>query len=421
MQNVLHNVLDCGLELAVRHEPERRAEAMEIRLFAGFAHEPADKLGIANLTQQTVDKGADSMDGKALHDAFDAIGASQCSWGGREACGFTALCLPEYVDRCVELHAAMLRRPTFTDQSCEVAVELARQDLLVLQDDPQSLADKLIARLAYGPVLGRHVGGEKETLDSMTADDFRSFWRDHFQAGRMMVSCAGPVEPQKLIDCFERRFDGFGAAAITAREHFAVEFQPGASHQEKDCEQEQIALAMPGVAVDDPLYPVQRILIGVLSGGMSSRLFTEVREKRGLVYWVSAWHERPRGAGMIFVGASTTPQRCHETYETIIAELNRVGDDVTEEEVQRALTGIAVRADIRGDVTRALCTQQADDLFHLGRPVPWEEKLAQLRAVTVDDVRGFCKDYLSTDRVSVVTLGPRSLSEQDAQVQEATS
>jgi len=421
MQNVLHKVLDCGVELAVRHEPARHAEAMEIRFFAGFAHEPAGKLGIASLTQQTVDKGAGAMDGRALHDAFDAIGASAGSWGGREACGFTALCLPEYVDRCVELHATMLREPTFADQSCEVAVELARQDLLALQDDPQALADKMIARLAYGPVLGRHVGGEKETLDTIVADDFRSFWRDHFHAGRMLVSCAGPVEPQRLIDCFEQRFAGFGAARPSGRERFAVEFQPGASHQDKDSEQEQIAIALPGVAVDDPRYPVQRILIGVLSGGMSSRLFTEVREKRGLVYWVSAWHERPRGAGMLFVGASTTPQRCHETYDTIIAELNRIGDDVTEEEVQRALTGIAVRADIRGDVTRALCSQQADDLFHLGRVVPWEDKLAQLRAVTVNDVRGFCKDYLSTDRISVVTLGPRSLAERDAQIQEATS
>jgi predicted Zn-dependent peptidase len=142
---------------------------------------------------------------------------------------------------------------------------------------------------------------------------------------------------------------------------------------------------------------------------MSARLFTEVREKQGLVYWVGAWNDNPRGAGMIFLGASTTPQRCDKTYETLIRELKRVGEDVTEEEIQRALAGIEVRADIRADVTRSQCAEQADDLIHYGRPVPWEEKLAKLQAVTVDDVKQYAAKYLTEDKLSVVTLGPRGL------------
>ena len=420
MTETMHKFLDCGAELAVCHMPDRRAQAIQIRMIAGFAHEPPDRLGVAHLTQQTADKGTNAYDGRALHDAFDAIGASHSSWCGREAAGFTALCLPEYTERTIELHAEMLRRPVFADEACDVAVELARQDLLVLEDDPQALADKLIARQAYGPVLGRHVGGEQDTLESMSADDIRRFFRENYSAQRMQVSVVGPVPPDRVAGWFEQYFEGFGAGEPAGREHLAVRFDATMTHHDKTTEQEQIVLALPGVAVADDAYPAQRILLGVLSGSMSSRLFTEVREKRGLVYWVSAWSEHPRGAGMIFVGASTTPQRCDETYQTILAELSRVGDDVSADEVERALTGIAVRADIRGDITRALCTQQADDLTHRGRPVPWSEKLAQLEAVTVADVRGFCKAHLLMDQVSTVTLGPGALERSTTTTQTAT-
>lgn len=390
-------------------------------MFAGFAHEAEDKSGIANLVRQTLDKGTQSYDGKALYDAFDAIGASHSMWCGREASGLNSLCLPDYVERCIELCAEVTRRPLFEADACEVAVELARQELLALEDDPQALADKLIARQAYGPVLGRHVGGESASLASMSPDDFRSYWRECYSAGRMQVSSVGPVDPQRICDWLEAVFEGFGPAKAMGRETFAVEFETATTHHDKPTEQEQIALALPGVSPADEDYPVQRILLGVLSGGMSSRLFTEVREKRGLVYWVSAWHERPRGAGMMFVGASTTPQRCHETYDTIMAELARVGEDVSDDEVQRALTGIAVRADIRGDVTRSLCTQLADDLMHLGQPVAWEQKLAALEAVDVKRVRAFCREYLRCERVSVVTLGPRSLQEEPNAAQAVSS
>lgn len=410
MSKPVHQFLSSGVELAVLELPERRAQAVEIRVLAGYAQEPADKLGLANVVQQTLDKGTESLDGRALADEFDAIGAGHSSWTGREFSGFTSLCLPEYFERNVELHAAFLCRPTFPAEFCEVAVELARQDLLNLEDDPQGLADKYITQQSYGPVLGRHVYGEKQCLDSFTRADFERFWRDAYSAGRMQISTAGPLGADEVASIVERHFGAFRPSQPKGRETYPVEFRAVTTHHARETEQEQIVAAFPGVAMDDPAHAVQRILLGVLSGGMSSRLFVEVREKQGLVYWVSAWHEHPRKAGMIFVGASTTPQRCHQTYETILRELQRVGQDVTDEEVERARTGIAVRTEIRNDVTRSQCSQLADDLAHFGRPVAWEDKLAALNAVSVRDVKEFCARMINVDSLSVVTLGPRALS-----------
>lgn len=409
MSNTVHRILNSGIELAVLELPERRAQALEIRVLAGFAQEPADKLGLANLVQQTLDKGTQSYDGRALADEFDTIGAGYNSWTGREYSGFTSLCLPEYFERNVELHGEYLCRPTFPEDFCAVAVELARQDLLNLEDDPQGLADKFIAQQTYGPVLGRHVCGEKRCLDSIHRADFEQFWFEAYAAGRMQISAAGPLAADQVAAIVERHFGEFRPGQPSGREGYPVQFQAVTTHHPRETEQEQIVAAFPGVAMDDPSHAVQRILLGVLSGGMSSRLFIEVREKQGLVYWVSAWHEHPRKSGMIFVGASTTPQRCHQTYETILRELRRVGEDVTEEEVERARTGIVVRTEIRNDVTRSQCSQLADDLVHFGRPVAWEEKLGALSAVSVREVKEFCGRMIDVNSLSVVTLGPRAL------------
>jgi predicted Zn-dependent peptidase len=148
---------------------------------------------------------------------------------------------------------------------------------------------------------------------------------------------------------------------------------------------------------------------------MSARLFTEVREKQGLVYWVGAWTENPWKSGMVLVGAAAMLEHCAQVYDTLLRELERVGQDVTAEEVERALTGIAVRADIRAAITRVQCNEQADDLFHYGRPVPWEEKLARLQAVTADDVRDYCGRHMANGGMSVVFLGPHPLAADGAE------
>lgn len=410
MSEHTHLQLACGIELAVLHLPQRRAEALDIRVLAGLADEPADRLGLARLVEETLDKGTQQRDGRALSDAFDEIGAMTSSWCGREMTAFSALVLPEYFARCVELHAEFLRTPTFPTDACEVAVELGRQELLTLNDDVQALCDKYIARQALGPILGRHSAGERATLDATTREDFLRFWRENYAAGRMIISAAGPLEPQVVAECVERCFAGFGSTERANRAPRAVEFQAIATHHAKDTEQEQISIALRGVPVNHADRPAERLLLGVLGGGMSARLFTEVREKQGLAYWVGAWSENPRGSGLLLVGAATTPQRCQQTYDTLLRELQRAAGDVSAEEVERALAGFLVRADVRGDQTRTRCSEQADDLIHFGRPVPMEEKLDRLRAVTFEQVRDFAARYVARAPRSVVTLGPEPLT-----------
>jgi predicted Zn-dependent peptidase len=408
--------LTCGMDLAVMPMPERPIVAVAIRLLAGYAFEQPEHLGVAHVCDEAIGKGTAKRDGRALNDAFDEIGATHGSYAGRESFGFSCLCLPEFVPQVIDLLAEMIRTPSFPQEACEVAVELTRQSLAALNDEPQDLVKKLLHRQAYGEPLGRHPLGENETLDRIGREQIVDHWCRFFRGPNMQCSITGAVEPDLAADLLDRAFDAFvpdpqtAGAAGSRPVPPPLRFTPGRRHHDKDLEQEYVALCFPGSAVTDVDFPVEQVLVGVLAGGMSGRLFTEVREKQGLVYWVGAWSDHPRGAGVIHLGASTTAQRVDQTYTTLLREINRLSEDLTDAEVQRVITGIVAQAQTRGDVSRARATRLADDLFYYDRPIPIEEKLARIEAVTVNDIRQYLEAH-PRDRLSVVTLGPRELEE----------
>ncbi len=406
MEKITHKTLPCGIELGCVEIPQRRVVAIQFRVLSGTAHEPDDHLGLARLIQETIDLGTEKRDGRALSDAFDEIGASHGGWVGREASAYHSVVMPEFLDRAVELHAEYLRTPTFPNDKVEIAVDLTRQEWNALQDDAHGLADKLIGAQAYGKYLGRHTLSEPEFLDRIERQNLIDHWTGTYSAGRMQVTAGGALDTDGLIDLLEKYFAGFGSNQPDGRSHFDVNFLPRHIHHHKDLEQQQIGIAFPGTAATTSDYPVQRVMLGVLSGGMSSRLFTEVREKLGLVYWVSAWGEKPRGSGMIFLGASTKPQRCQETFAALLREVDRLNKDLTDTELDRVSRGIVARLQTQGDTTGARCNELAEDLFQFGHPVDRRVKIDRIKAVTVDNIHKYLSDHPRSP-LSVVTLGPR--------------
>lgn len=403
-----HRVLPSGVELAADLLPERSTVALTFRLLAGVADEPAELTGIGCIVERTISKGTHKYEGRALADAFDALGAQWGTASGRQSMLVRVLCLPEFVGEVVDLVAEMMCRPTFPEEACRVAVRLAQDSRRHLEDDPHEVIRLMIQRLTLGPVYGRHIGGELETLERITPELVREHWKRVYHAGRVQVAVAGPVHPEHLAERIDRAWAGLGDPRPAGRGLADVEIRAARRHAARDLKQQHIAIALPGVSKDDPRFAVEQVLLGVLAGGMSGRLFTEVREKRGLVYWVGAWHEQLRGRGVIHLGASTTPQRCEKTYRTLLRELERIGEDLTEEETDRARHSLIAHALTEDDLTRARAASLSDDLFHFSRPVGLGAKLEAIQAVTVKQVRAYARS-LPRDRLCVATLGPREL------------
>ena len=142
MTDFAHDCLPCGIEYGVAPLPGRHVVSFQIRMLAGTCAEPADKLGLARIIEETIDKGTKRRTGRELSDAFDVIGAAHRSGTGRETTTFTCTVLPEHFERAVALHAEFLRTPTFPADAFTVNVELTRQELIALEDEPQAIVDK---------------------------------------------------------------------------------------------------------------------------------------------------------------------------------------------------------------------------------------------------------------------------------------
>lgn len=407
-EQFVHEVLPSGVEFAVDVLPARGTVALSFRVLCGLADEPEELTGLSGIVERTLSKGTTKYDGQALASAFDAIGAQWGSASGRQSTLVRVLCLPEFLERAVELVAELIVRPTFPDEACRVAVELALEERRQLDDDPQSLLQIALQRLALGPRFGRHGGGELDTLPRITPDHVRAHWQRCFHSGGLQVAAAGPVQVERLRRQLEREFAGFGSSIARGREAADFAFTPGRAHRHKDLTQEYIGLSLEGAPKGDVRFPAEVVMLTVLSGGTSGRLFTEVREKQGLVYWVAAWHEQPRGRGLISMGASATPERCDKAYETLLRELQRISEDLSEDEVARARHQIAAHSDTEDDLTRARAGGLSDDLFHFSRPIGQRAKLDAIAAVTTADVKAYALS-LQRERVCVATLGPCEL------------
>ena len=404
----VHQSLPCGVEFAADLLPKRHTVALNFRILAGLADDPLDQTGISAIVEQTLSKETRNYSGPRLADAIDRYGSQWSSLCGRQSTLVRVLCLPEFVPQAIDLVCELIAYPTFPADACRVAVELSHQELKQLEDDPDDLVRVMIQLLTLGPVYGRHVIGTPESLARLTPDGVRAHWRKFYSAGRLQVTAAGPLDADAVMRRLDDNLRGFGDSAPLGRHPASVTFQPQREHRQKDLEQEYIALAFPGAARHSPDFAVEQVLIGVLSGGMSARLFTEVREKLGLVYWVSAWHEQPRGCGFVHLGASTTPERCQKTYDTLRNELARLALDVTDEEAARAKNSLIAHTHTEDDLTRARAAGLSDDLFHFGRPIGQEQKLDAVRAVTRARVAAYAERF-ANPAMCVATLGKKDL------------
>lgn len=404
----IHRTLDCGIELAVVPLPGRHTVAAELRFLVGFVHEPEDKLGLNYVLEETIAKATAHRSGRELSDAFDAMGARWTSWAGREATGYSFTCLPEYFDKTLALHGEYLCEPHFTDRDVDITVRLTIDEMAALEDDAQDLAGVLFNRQVYGPTLGRHVLGGRETVAGITCDDVKRFWKAHYNTGGMQVAVAGPVDPDEVAAGLERAFGGLGSSTWSGRAAVPWTFEPQCSHHDKDVEQQQIGICYLGATLDDDRRHAQKAAMAVLSGGMSSRLFTELRERQGLVYWVTAWTEHPRGVGIVYLGASTKPGRAEQTYFTLLDQVDRLAGDLEENELRRSIDGLVAKVHTRGDATRAWCSEVADSIFHYGRILARAERIERLQAVTLGDVQTYLTEFPRND-LSVLTLGPKQM------------
>ena len=384
-----------------------QSAAMMLLLPAGSATDPERRQGSATVLSDLVLRGAGDRDSKALIDHLDSLGLQRGNSVGVYHTHFTCAAVSSKVIGALGTYADIIRRPILPKVGFEAARDLTIQALAGIDDEPRQKLLIALREHHFPAPLGRNPIGRKEDLESLTLRQCRSDHARRYHGGGAILAVAGNIEFDTLIIQAERYFGDFDGKSPTMPE---VTPLSGHRHfEEQTSEQTHIGLAYSSISEADPDYYVMCVAIEVLGGGMSGRLFTELREKRGLVYNVSAGYAGLKGLGAILCYAGTSNDRAQATLDCLRAELHRLSDGITAQELERARIGLKASTIMQGESTSSRAAGIAYDYFLRGRIRTLDEIKAAIDAVTLDRIN----DYLRTHppgALTVVIVGPKELT-----------
>jgi predicted Zn-dependent peptidase len=417
MPPILTRSLSCGMPLIIEPIDGVRSVGLSWLLRAGSAVDLPEREGASALYGELLLRGAGDLDSRAHADALDRLGAGRSADVGTFHVKVGASMIAERLPEVLPLLADMVLRPRMDAESVEPARDMALQALESLADDPQERA-LIAARARHQPApINRSGLGTPEGLAALTRDELVRGWRAAARPGGAIMSIAGAVDPGAIIPLIESLLGAWTGEAASIRLGAAA--PRGYAHEVDQSNQVQVILLHDAPAEDDPSCLLERIVINTLSGGMSGRLFTEVREKRGLCYSVSAGYATDRvpagvpggGYGRVLAYVGTTPERAQESLDVLHAELERINTPagrITESEFARAVIGMKSRLVFSGESTSARAGALAGDFHRLGRPRSLDQMAAAIDRITLDQVNAYLAGR-KLGRLTIQTLGPAPL------------
>lgn len=409
MSGIQTITLDCGLTLVAERIAGVRSLGLTWFLPAGTARDPDDRIGISAMWEELLCRGAGTLDSRAQADAFDRLGVSRDADAETFGHVITATMLGSRLPDALPLIIDMGLRPRMDADAVEPARDLCLQAIDSLADDPQERVMKLLREKHAPSPINRSGLGTVEGIEAVTAEELLPRWRERALPGGGVIALAGDVDAAKAAAQLNTLLKGWSGAATEVT--WGKSTTRGYHHEPDETNQAHIAIAWDAPSENDLGCWPERVANSVLSGGMSGRLFTEVREKRALCYSVYASYgaDAKYGRGVAYVG--TTPQRAQESHDVLMAELNRINTPagrVTKAEFDRAVVGMKSRLVMSGESSSARAGALARDWRKIGRARTLTEMARQVDAVTLDQVN----DYLSArtlGEITIATIGPEAL------------
>lgn len=410
MNKITVRTLDCGMPLVVEEMAGVRSAALSWLVPAGVATEPQGKPGLCPMWAELLMRGAGDLSSREHADALDRLGVGRSAEPGMQHLRIGATMLGTRVLEALPLIVDMVRRPRMEGESIGPVRDLALQAIESLKDDPHARAG-LAARSRHFPgPFNRSTLGTVEGLNAITRTDLVEGWVARARPGGSIFGLAGAVEPDaaarklnELLKDWSGSWPEAVPAGMPAR---------GYAHESDESNQVQIIVLMDGPREPETTSILEKVVVSVLSGGMSGRLFSEVREKRGLCYSVAAGYSGGKQFGAVEGYVGTTPERAQQSLDVLMAELARINTpagEVNQSELSRALIGMKSRLVFSGESTGARAASLASDLHRLGRPRSLDEMAAEVDAVTLERVNQYLAGR-KLGRTTVQTLGPAALA-----------
>ncbi|MFL5873969.1 MAG: M16 family metallopeptidase [Solirubrobacterales bacterium] len=395
--------LDSGVRVVTEEVPSVRSVALGLWVRTGSRNETPAQAGVSHFLEHLLFKGTARYSAIEISERFDGLGASVNAATGKETTHLHARFLDEHTEEVFDLLAEMMLAPTYPDIDSERQVVL--EEIAMYDDEPQDRVHDVLAEAVFGThPLGRRVLGEPEVIASVPVPDIEDYRSSRYTAPQIVVGAAGHLDHERIVEMAKRLVnppEGGGGA-----DEADLESESRLCFLSKDTEQYHICFGAPGLRRDDERrYPLA-VLDAIFGGSTSSRLFREVREKRGLAYSVGSYNEQFTDQGLVATYVGTREDNVEEACSIIGAELARLRTEpVSEEELVRAKESVKGRLVLSSESTAARMTRiSRATLF--GLPIEsLDEMLAKVDAIAVDDLTELAQELYGADRLSAACVG----------------
>jgi predicted Zn-dependent peptidase len=396
--------LASGVRVVTEEVPSVRSVALGLWVRTGSRNETPAQAGVSHFLEHLLFKGTPRFSAIEISERFDGLGASVNAATGKETTHLHARFLDEHTEAVFELLAEMLLAPTYPEIDSERQVVL--EEIAMYEDEPQDRVHDVLADAVFGShPLGRRVLGEAEVIASIPIPDIEAYHHARYSGPQIVVGAAGHLEHERIVELAERLVD---PPANGSEPPPAAALDGGARlcFHAKETEQYHICFGAPGLRREDERRFPLAVLDSIFGGSTSSRLFREVREKRGLAYSVGSYNEQFTDQGLVATYVGTREDNVEEACSIIGAELARLrSEPVSEEELARAKESVKGRLVLSSESTAARMTRiSRATLF--GLPIEsLDEMLARVDATTVEDLTALASELYAAERLSAACVG----------------
>ncbi len=398
--------LPNGMVVIAEPMPWLESVAFNFAVRAGGRFDPPDRLGLANFVCEMVQRGAGDMNSRQFLERLEHLGVDYGSSVTNDHTHFYGALCADQLSEAISIYADVLRRPTLPADQVEDARRVCFQEIAGLEDDLASQVMNALYLLYFGDPDGRDVHGTMESVARITADDIGDFFAQYYRPDELILAVAGNVEWDALIATVQELFGDWSPVQTPE-----PEIHPGPHgtiHIPFESQQTHIALAFPSFRMDDPLFYHASAQVGILSAGMSSRLFHEVREKRGLCYSVYASLQTSKTDACVACYSGTTTERAQETLDVIMRVLSDLSRGTDDDELERLKVQVRTSIVMSQESCRGRTSGLVSDYFYLGRVRSLDEINKGFAGLTVDSMNQFLAEH-PPGPFDLATLGAQPL------------
>ncbi|MFP5503919.1 MAG: M16 family metallopeptidase [Candidatus Sericytochromatia bacterium] len=396
-----------GVRVLVEELPHVQSAALGFWVDVGSVLEETELNGMCHFIEHMLFKGTRNRTALEIAQSLEVTGGSLNAFTDKEHTVFHARVLASEVPLALEVIADMLRHSLFDAGEIRREKAVVIEEIKMYDDTPDDLVHELLSEAVWsGHPLAQPITGTKGSVRRLSREAILGFLDRFYTPDRLVVSVAGNVKAEAILEQLERLLGGMPTRRDGAKEPPAAP-RAGQIVKYRDIEQVHYCLGTPGVSVDDPRRYALAILNAILGGGMSSRLFQEVREKRGLVYAISSYEALYRPHGMFAVSASMSPKHLPTVIALVKEELEKAkGGEITEEELSQAKRQLAGSLLLSLEVPRHRMSRMAQNELYYGRKVSPEEVLEAIEAVTLQDLTVLARDLFVPSAYATTAVGP---------------